>query len=406
MIDSEGVEQLQAQCRRRGHFCVSDCVPAAQAGTVARAKDALSFRRAKRDSGGSTPAREHLHGTARTTTRETRMESDAAMQEMASIDDRVIGFIGLGNMGVPMCRNLCAAGFSVIAYDTRTEARAAAEEAHDAIRGVASLADLGAACRRVILMVPDSRVVSRVVSGTAPDADADTDAETAASGTDTSIAFTADGLAAHLADGAIIADMSSSVPPSTVALGSALRARGITLVDAPVSGGVAKAVTGELAIMAGGEADAITAMMPAFDAMGRTFRTGALGSGHATKALNNYLSASSLIATAEALIIGRAFGLDPSAMNAVFKNSTGRSNTTDVKVDRYFIPEDYASGFALGLLDKDVGMARDMAAALGLDARFLQQASALLGEGVIARGDADHTEMYAYLSDRLRNTLG
>ncbi|MEO1694275.1 MAG: NAD(P)-dependent oxidoreductase [Pseudomonadota bacterium] len=367
---------------------------------AATGKDALSFRRAKRDSGGSTPAREHPHGVARATTRETRMGSDAAMHETASSDDRAIGFIGLGNMGVPMCRNLCAAGFSVIAFDTRTEARAAAEEAHAGIRCVASLADLGAACQRVILMVPDSRAVSRVVSGTAPE----TDAETAGSETSTPIAFAADGLAAHLADGAIIADMSSSFPPSTVALGTALHARGITLVDAPVSGGVAKAVTGELAIMAGGEADAITAMMPAFDAMGRTFRTGALGSGHATKALNNYLSASSLIATAEALIIGRAFGLDPSAMNAVFKNSTGRSNTTDVKVDRYFIPEDYASGFALGLLDKDVGMARDMAAALGLDARFLQQASALLGEGVIARGDADHTEMYAYLSDRLRGT--
>jgi len=296
-------------------------------------------------------------------------------------DTGPIGFVGLGNMGVPMCRNLAEAGFDVAAFDVREDARASASNAHNKIAARASLAELAKDCRIIILMLPDSRVVNSVTRGSA-------DGET----------FTDDGLAALAGAGATLIDMSSSFAPETVKLGRDLAERDITLIDAPVSGGVRKAITGELAIMVGGRDAAIDRVASVLEAMGNIFRAGALGSGHATKALNNYLSASSLIATAEALLIGQKFGLDPKRMNDVFRNSTGRSNTTDVKVDQYFIPETYTSGFALALLNKDVGMAHDMAKDLGMEPEMLAKISDLLTRAkATLDDDIDHTAMHAFL---------
>lgn len=313
-----------------------------------------------------------------------------------------IGFIGLGNMGVPMVRNLAKAGFAVVGFDTRPEARAALDEIAGAA-AVADLADLTTTCRTVVLMLPDSVVVNRVVLGGDPPPVRDIGADGA------TLSVAPDGLAARMAAAAsgpddrapTIIDMSSSFPLSTRALGQTLAAHGIVLIDAPVSGGVVKAVSGELAIMAGGPEDALIALNPMFSAMGRVFATGELGSGHATKALNNYLSASSLIATAEAILIGEKFGLDPKRMNAVFNASTGKSNTTENKVDRYFLTETYNSGFALALLDKDVGMARELAAGLGIDGDMLAQVSDMLSAANGELADAaDHTEMHRWLKSR------
>ncbi|MEO1719979.1 MAG: NAD(P)-binding domain-containing protein [Pseudomonadota bacterium] len=191
---------------------------------------------------------------------------------MRSSDDTVIGFVGLGNMGVPMCKNLADAGFAVIAYDTDQAAGQRADAAHDAITVVTSLEELAGKARHIVLMVPDSGVVARVVCGDSGYSD---------------LTVGNDGLSRFIEPGSIIADMSSSFPPATVALGEKLQEANITLIDAPVSGGVRKAVTAELAIMAGGNTAAIDAFANAFSAMGNVFRTGGLGSGHATKALNN-----------------------------------------------------------------------------------------------------------------------
>jgi len=294
--------------------------------------------------------------------------------------DGPIGFVGLGNMGLPMSRNLAEAGFPVVAYDAQPQSAAAAAHAHQLITVADGLADIAASCRVVVLMLPDSHVVNRVMRGQCDDG------------------FGRDGLAAHLGTGAIVIDMSSSFPPETVKLGQALSEHGIAFVDAPVSGGVKKAVSAELAIMTGGQADIVDHIAPMLGAMGHVFRTGDLGSGHATKALNNFLSASSLIATAEALVIGQKFGLDPHLMNAVFNASTGRSNTTEAKVAQYFIPETYASGFTLGLLDKDVDMARQMAAEMGCEPDVLTKISDLLSRAHANLGGAtDHTAMHAFV---------
>lgn len=272
-----------------------------------------------------------------------------------------------------MVRCLVRAGHDVIAYDLDPARGAALAAASTHVTAASSLRAVGAAAAIVITMVPDSAAVRRAVLD-------DTDS-----------------LASGLAPGATLVDMSSSFAPDTVDLGRDLVARQIALVDAPVSGGVGKAVTGTLAIMAGGDTAAVERVVPVLSAMGQVHRTGQLGSGHALKALNNYVSAAGLIATCEALLIGRRFGLDPSVAIDIINASTGRNNTTENKAARYLIPERYDSGFALALMKKDVGMAADLADKLDIDARelafvrhYLETAAATLGH------DADHTAVMAY----------
>lgn len=289
--------------------------------------------------------------------------------------ERRIGFVGIGNMGAPMVRCLVKSGHAVTIFDA--SAAATAPFATEAKVTVApSLASLAEACSIVITMLPDSRIVRRVVLG----ADGDK------------------GLADNLGRDALIVDMSSSYAPDTVKLGADLARRGISLVDAPVSGGVGKAITGTLAIMAGGADADINAVEPALRAMGAIHRTGALGSGHALKALNNYVSAAGLVATCEALAIGKSFGLDPSVMIRVINASTGRNNTTENKAERYLIPKKFDSGFALALMSKDVGMARSLGEELGVAADELEFVSSYLKRAANALGPgADHTAVMAFV---------
>ena len=260
-----------------------------------------------------------------------------------------------------------------MAYDAREGVAAAlASEPANAgqVHPSASLADMARTTQIVITMLPDSQVVRNVIMGTAG----------------------SPGLVAHLGAGSVVVDMSSSYPLDTRELAAALKPHTIAVIDAPVSGGVGKAVTGTLAIMAGGDAGVLDRIEPYLKAMGQVHRTGELGSGHAIKALNNYVSAAGLIATCEALIVAEKFGLDPAVVTAVLNASTGRNNTTENKAARYLIPRSYSSGFSLALMEKDVGMASALAADLGLEmhdlefvAGYLKRASAHLGH------DADHT---------------
>ncbi len=284
-----------------------------------------------------------------------------------------IGFVGLGNMGVPMVRCLAKAGHAVAAFDARPGVAAAlAGEAATGgkVKAVSSLEELAGMASVIITMLPDSKVVRAVVLG--PDGKG--------------------GLAAHLAKGSVIVDMSSSYPLDTRALAADVAPRGIAIVDAPVSGGVGKAVSGTLAIMVGGDAAVLDKVAPVLAAMGEVHRTGPLGSGHAIKALNNYVSAAGLIATCEALVVAEKFGLDAKTVVGVINASTGRNNTTENKAERYLIPRSYTSGFALALMEKDVGMARSLAADLGIEPQELGFVSDYLARALAALGkSADHT---------------
>ncbi|MEQ8345672.1 MAG: NAD(P)-dependent oxidoreductase [Sneathiellaceae bacterium] len=256
-----------------------------------------------------------------------------------------VGFVGIGNMGWPMAANLVAAGHDLVVHDT-TAGLAGRFAAEVGGRAAASLAEVGA-CEAVVTMLPTGAIVRQVL----------TEAENGA-------------FAAALRPGTVVVDMSSAEPVGTKALGPVLAGRGAVLLDAPVSGGVARAKTGELAIMIGGDDEAaIERATPLLQAMGgRLFRTGGLGSGHAMKALNNMVAAASYVATAEAMLIGRRFGLDAGTMVEIMNVSTGRNFHTDIVMKEHVVGEKYATGFAVGLLAKDVKIAADLGRQMKLDA--------------------------------------
>lgn len=287
-----------------------------------------------------------------------------------------VGLVGVGNMGGPMARCIARSGTPVMLFDARREAAEPLAAETNLFSVAPDLPSLGKACQAVITMLPDSKVVRRAVLGI------DTMA----------------GFGATLAPGSIVVDMSSSYAPDTVRLGAELAERGIGLVDAPVSGGVPRAITGQLAIMAGGGASHIDAVAPLLSTMGTVHRTGRLGSGHAMKALNNYVSAAGLVATSEALAVGQRFGLDPGQMVEILNASSGRNNTTENKAKRYMLSGTFDSGFALALMEKDVGMARRLAEELDVSAGELGFVSELLHRmlGELPAG-ADHTEVYKWV---------
>lgn len=295
-----------------------------------------------------------------------------------------VGFIGLGRMGGPMALRLVQAGFQVKAFDRLASARADFAVAS----GVAAAASAGAACEKVaavITMLPDGRSVREVLCGT---------------GTD--------GALARAQPGTCVVDMSSSSPLDTLALEEALQPLRCCVVDAPVSGGVKRAADGTLAIMVGGEPDLVRRIRPLLSAMGgAVFATGALGSGHAMKALNNYVSAAGLVAAAEAVIVGSHFGLDPLVVVEVLNASTGRNNSTENKLKQQVLSGEFAAGFALSLMAKDLDTAAGIARHLGVAAPLAEACAALWAEAEETLGaGADHTEIFRYLAQLKPPTRG
>ena len=202
-------------------------------------------------------------------------------------DKPTVGFVGVGNMGWPMAACLVRAGFPVQVNDSRREvannfAQQIGGTAPDSLRQLAQASDV------VITMLPTSAIVAAVLG----------------SGDDN--------VFAGLKPGTVVIEMSSGIPSMTQELAEKVAALGGHMIDAPVSGGVPRAKTGELAIMAGGDAKIIDRVMPVLAAMGtNVLRTGAVGSGQAMKALNNLVSAGGFLIGIEALLIGQRFGLDP-----------------------------------------------------------------------------------------------
>jgi len=268
-----------------------------------------------------------------------------------------------------MAGNLVRAGFTVRAADASKAAVDAFSAEHPAAIACASGADAAQGAQVIVAMLPNGAIVREVALG------------------------------AGLESGQLLIDMSSSSPPGTVTLGKELAALGVTMVDAPVSGGKVKAIDATLAIMAGGEPEHVERAMPVLSKLGaQIFRTGALGSGHAMKALNNYLSAAATLCSFEALLIGRAFGLDPAVMADVLNASTGRNNTTLNKIKQQILSGACASGFSLALMTKDVGIAEELGGSLDIESPYLAETARLWrdAQGKLPSG-VDHTEIYKYL---------
>jgi 3-hydroxyisobutyrate dehydrogenase len=174
---------------------------------------------------------------------------------------------------------------------------------------------------------------------------------------------------------------------------------GVQVVDAPVSGNVSKAVTGELTIMAGGQADALEHVRPALEAMSRKiFHVGDVASGHAMKALNNLVSAAGLIAAGEAMLIGKKFGLESKTMLDVLNLSTGRNNSTENKFERFVLSRKFDGGFALGLMAKDVSIALDLARATETPALHSALTREIVGAANLNEPQgSDHTAVVRWL---------
>jgi 3-hydroxyisobutyrate dehydrogenase len=241
-------------------------------------------------------------------------------------------FVGIGNMGWPMAARLVRAGFEVAVTDAVAgRAKAFVDEVGG--KAVVSLAEATKEADVLVTMLPTSAHVVSVVDEILP----------------------------GLRSGKILVDMSSGAPAVTQKIAGDLGAIGVAVVDAPVSGGVSRAVTGELAIMTGGDAAALDSVDPLLRAMGTTIhRIGPVGAGQAMKALNNLVSAGGFLMAVEALVIGQQFGLDPSVMTDVLNASTGMNNSTQKKLKQFVLSRKFDSGFGLDLMVKDLSIALEV----------------------------------------------
>lgn len=290
--------------------------------------------------------------------------------------DARIGLVGLGKMGAPMARNLLRAGFRVAGFDLGPGAGRDLD-AFDGFTRAGSAAGAARDANLVILMLPDSPAVDALLWGSP-------------------------GLAAALAAGSLVVDMGSSDPSCSRVNAQRLGAAGVGFVDAPVSGGVRRAIDGSLSIMIGGREADVARARPVLEALGRTLiHVGDAGAGHAVKALNNYVSAAGLIAVSEALVAARRFGIDPHVVNSVFNASTGKNNTTEHKVENFMLSGRYDSGFALALMRKDIQTAVGFIDRMGSPGEFARKTLDVARNAEQALGDgADHTAVHAWVSGR------
>jgi len=287
-----------------------------------------------------------------------------------------IAFVGLGNMGWPMAANLVAAGHLVTGIDAERARAESWAQTHDSPSAptsfATSIATVSADVDLIVTMLPTGVEVRDVLTTAADDP----------------------------RDGLVAIDMSSADPVGTRELHADLAPGGIRLVDAPVSGGVPRARDATLAIMIGGEADAIAVARPVLAALGdRLFEVGGPGSGHAMKCLNNLVAGTTFAVASEAMTIGQAFGLDPTLMFDIMNVSTARSFSTEVVMRQHVVTGEFATGFALGLLAKDVGIADSLARAMAVDTPVADLVAARLADARDALGfGADHSRAHEHWS--------
>lgn len=252
-----------------------------------------------------------------------------------------VGFIGVGAMGFPMASRLLDRGFALVVHDLdRARVRMLADVG---ARGAASPREVGALCRYVITSLPSSPHVEAVLAA-------------------------ADGVMEGMAPGGTLIDMSTIDPGATKRLAARAAERGLRMVDAPVSGAPPKAREGTLTIMVGGDADVVADCRPILEALGTSIvHVGPVGAGETVKLVNNLVAAICMLGVAEAFNIGVRAGLDPKTMYEVVSRSSG-----DCWPLRTRLPypgvleaspanEDFAPGFALDLMHKDLGLAQEMA---------------------------------------------
>ncbi|MBI4591491.1 MAG: NAD(P)-dependent oxidoreductase [Candidatus Rokubacteria bacterium] len=249
-----------------------------------------------------------------------------------------IGFIGLGTMGRPMATNLLKRGFPLVVHDIVAdrvaELATAGAEAAPRPRDLARQVDI------VITMVPGPREVEAVFLGP-------------------------DGIVHGARPGSLAIDMSTSDPALTRRVASALGAVGIRMLDAPVGRSPGHAAAGKLLIMVGGSAADLDDARPVFEALGDTIvHCGPIGCGETMKLVNNYLSMTTAVATAEALVLGVRAGLPLETMLQVLTTTAAANAHLTSTFPAHVFRGNFSPGFMLDLAHKDLGLALDLGAAL------------------------------------------
>jgi len=290
-----------------------------------------------------------------------------------------IAFAGIGNMGWPMAANLVKAGFEVTVCDV-APGRAASFATETGAKAAATPAEAANGADCVVIIVPTSKQVGEAVEAMLP----------------------------SLKAGMLVIDMTSGQPGRTREIAAMLEGHGVAMIDCPVSGGVPRAKSGQLAIMVGGPAAEIDRAEPVLKAMGTSvYRCGDIGAGQAMKALNNLVSAGGYLIGIEALLIGQRFGLDPATMVDVLNASSGMNNSTQKKFKEYVLSRRFDAGFGLDLMVKDLSIALEVGRETTTPAPFSAlcremwlAAATSLGPGV------DHTAVAKMLEQMTGTVLG
>jgi 2-hydroxy-3-oxopropionate reductase len=286
---------------------------------------------------------------------------------------QTIGFIGLGIMGRPMARNLLKAGYSLVVH---SRSRGPVDEIVKAgATAAASPKDVAAQCDVLITMLPNSPDVEQVALGPG-------------------------GIIEGARRGLIFADMSTISPIVSKKIGKALEAKGVAMLDAPVSGGEKGAIDGALSIMVGGDKAVFERVLPIFQAMGKTITLlGPLGFGGFTKLANQIIVAVNLTALAEALTLGKKAGLDRDLLLTALAGGLAGSKCLEQKRANY-VANTYSPGFKVDLHFKDLGLIMESARELGVPLPTTAVVQELFNAlRVKGRGGLDHSGVITLLED-------
>jgi 3-hydroxyisobutyrate dehydrogenase-like beta-hydroxyacid dehydrogenase len=294
---------------------------------------------------------------------------------MSTMQDKRLGFVGIGRMGGPIVGRLLDAGYELIICDANEDALIPLLN-KGAVRANTpkDVADLAAI---VLVSLPTPEVVAAVGLG------------------DTGLV--------HGSAVRIVIDLSTTGPEVAKKLAGGLAQRSITALDCPVSGGVAGAAKGTLALMVAGDPDHARQVKPILDHLGKQIYVGPEpGMAQTMKVINNLLSVTALVATSEALVMGTKAGLDPDTMVEVINAGSGRSNASEIKIPNFVLSRRFDFGFALGLSAKDIRLCMEAADTLGIPMpvaqavrRFLDAAAEKLGY------QADMTEMIRVIEEQV-----
>lgn len=260
--------------------------------------------------------------------------------------NRRVGFVGLGVMGTPMAGHLAKAGYELAVLDIDPDKARSLEAEHRSVTVAQTPRDVAKASDVVITMLPSGEYVRDVATGE-------------------------DGLIEGFRGGELLVDTSSSEPWFTFETAKALRAKGVDMVDAPVSGAEWGAKSAELVFMVGGEEAAVTRARPLLERMGKQmFHLGGVGSGHAMKSINNLITAMTLLATAEGLALGTKLGLDPNVMTDVLNVATGMSWVSQTHIKQRITSRAFDDPFKLELMVKDIRIAMELAESKSVEMPF------------------------------------